>query len=96
MEVENKKESALMSNEEFKEYIETNKNRPLNLMSYIATQRFKSVRRAIKRGNVNVFGTILPDRPFNNRGNTSSRKGKHSRSTNELKKRIYAGIKAKQ
>lgn len=85
-----------MSNEEFKEYIETNKNRPLNLMSYIATQRFKSVRRAIRRGNVNMFGTILPDRPFNNRGNTSSRKGKHSRVTNELKKRIYAGIKAKQ
>jgi hypothetical protein len=96
MEVENKKESALMSNEEFKEYIETNKNRPLNLMSYIATQRFKSIRRAIRRGSVNMFGTILPDRPFNNRGNTSSRKGKHSRSTNELKKRIYAGIKAKQ
>lgn len=85
-----------MSNEGFKKYLEANKNRPLNLMSYIATQRFKSVRRAIRRGNVNMFGTILPDRPFNNRGNTSSRKGKHSRSTNELKKRIYAGIKTKQ
>ena len=38
-------------------------------------------------------GMIAPKRPFNNRGNTSKRSGVHSRSMNELKKRLYGEIK---
>lgn len=65
----------------------------IKLMSYLGVDRFKSIRRAIRRGNVNMFGTILPDRPFNNRGNTSNRKGIHSRVMNEYKKLIYGRLK---
>ena len=35
-----------------------------------------------------------PKRPFNYRGNTCKRKGKHSRVTNELKKKIYEELRA--
>ena len=34
-------------------------------------------------------GVGIPNHPFNNRANTSKRKGKHSRALNERKKRIY-------
>lgn len=54
--------------------------------SYVATQRFKSVRRAIRRGHVDLLsGVIFPKRPFNN---SKSTKGNR----NELKKTAYAAI----
>lgn len=64
-----------------------------NLVRYDAVGRFKSVNRAITRGLVSPIGAIYPNRPFNNKGNTCSRKGKHSRSVNELKKQIYGNLK---
>lgn len=52
--------------------------------NYNAVRQFKSVRRAIKRGNMDLFsGMIYPNRPFNNR------KATKGRGTNELKKVIY-------
>lgn len=52
--------------------------------SYSAVSKFRSVRRAIRRGHINlVFGIVYPDRPFNNRKPTIGR------SHNQLKKRIY-------
>jgi hypothetical protein len=39
----------------------------ISLMYYGAVQRFKSVRRAIRRGHVSPSGVIYPKRPFNNR-----------------------------
>lgn len=66
----------------------------LSIMIYDAVSRFKSVRRAQRRGHVTKYGTIAPNRPFNNRANTSTRKGIHSRRMNELKKTIYGRIKA--
>ena len=42
-----------------------------------------------------MVGTILPKRPFNNRANTSKRKGVHSRVMNEQKKEAYGFIKRK-
>lgn len=61
--------------------------------AYRAVSFFKSIRRAIERGNMTEDGMIAPKRPFNNRGNTSKRSGVHSRSMNELKKRLYGEIK---
>lgn len=64
----------------------------LNLSTYVAVGRFKSVRRAIRRGQVTPQGIIMPSRPFNNKKN-SCKRGKHSRSMNEEKKRVYASIR---
>lgn len=64
----------------------------LNLSTYVAVGRFKSVRRAIRRGQVTPQGIIMPSKPFNNKKN-SCKRGKHSRPMNEEKKRIYASIR---
>lgn len=39
----------------------------LSLRNYVAVGRFKSIRRAIRRGHVSLYGDIYPKRPFNNR-----------------------------
>lgn len=63
----------------------------LYLRTYEAVKEFKSVRRAIRRGKVTEQGWIAPKRPFNNRGNSSTR-GVHSRKENEFKKNMYGQI----
>ena len=97
-------ERPLMSEEEFKNYVEENKvdvgkdlyeKGILHLRTFEAIGKYKSIRRAIKRGLVSIDGFIYPKRPFNNRANTSKRKDKHSRVTNEKKKLIYGRIKRK-
>lgn len=88
MEKLNKIERSLMSQEEFDNYISKGITY-LNLITYNEVQRFKSIRRAIKRNNVTKEGIIIPRRPFNNKANTSKREGIYSRNTNELKKKIY-------
>ena len=104
MEMEEQKtiERPLMSEEEFKDYMEKNRvdivgdfyeKGILHLRTYEAVSRFKSVRRAIRRGHVSLDGIIFPKRPFNNRANTSRRKGHHSRVMNEVKKSIYEQLK---
>lgn len=95
MEEQKKIERALMSQEEFEKYISIG-IMILHLITYEGVHRFKSIRRAIKRGHVTTEGIIIPKRPFNNRANTSKRKGVHSRSTNELKKQIYEQIRQYQ
>lgn len=56
--------------------------------NYSAVSKFKSVRRAIRRGHVDLFfGVEYPNRPFNNRKPTLGR------SHNQLKKRIYGQLK---
>lgn len=96
-------ERALMSEEEFKKYladivedsltVENPLTETLNLRDYRAVGKFKSIRRAIRRGLVSPSGTICPKRTFNNRANTSRRKGHHSRVMNEVKKSIYEQLK---
>jgi hypothetical protein len=93
-------ERPLMSEEEFKKYlgnkadiVEDSLTETLNLRDYRAVGKFKSIRRAIRRGLVSPSGTICPKRPFNNRANTSRRKGHHSRVMNEVKKSIYEQLK---
>lgn len=52
--------------------------------NYSAVSKFKSVRRAIRRGHIDiVFGIIYPNRPFNNRKPTGGR------AHNQLKRKIY-------
>lgn len=53
----------------------------------------KSVGRAMRRGRLSIQGYLVPKRPFNNRANTSNRKGVHSRTTNEFKKQMYESIR---
>ena len=95
MEEQKKIERDLMSQEEFEDYISRG-TMALHLITYDGVHRFKSIRRAIRRGQVTTEGIIIPRRPFNNRANTSKRKGVHSRSTNELKKKIYGQLKQYQ
>lgn len=65
----------------------------ISLQYFAAANKFKSVNRAIRRGNVTDWGLIIPKKPFNNRANTSERKGVHSRVHNENKKAIYAELR---
>ena len=97
MEMEEQKtiERPLMSEEEFKDYMEKNRvdivgdfyeRDILHLRTYEAVSRFKSVRRVIRRGHVSLDGFIYPKRPFNN--------AKHSKnSLNDRKKMIYEQLK---
>ena len=45
----------------------------LYLINFSGVNKFKSIRRAIKRGHVSMYGTIYPKRPFNNRKTKDSR-----------------------
>lgn len=105
MEEQKTVERPLMSEEEFKDYMEKNRvdvvgdfyeRNILHLRTYDAVSKFKSVRRAIRRGHVSLDGIIFPKRPFNNRVNTCKRKGHHSRLINERKKMIYGQLKHRQ
>lgn len=91
-------ERPLMGEEEFKDYLKDNRvdivkdfyeNNILHLRTYEAVKRFKSVRRAIRRGHVSLDGVIYPKRPFNN---SKHKKG----SLNDDKKRIYEQLKHRQ
>ena len=95
MEEQKKIERDLMSQEEFEDYISKG-TIVLHLITYDGVHRFKSIRRAMRRGHVTAEGIVMPRRPFNNRANTSKRKGIHSRSTNELKEKIYGQLKQYQ
>lgn len=90
-------ERPLMSEEEFKEYLEENRvdvvgdfyeRNILHLRTLGAVSKFKSVRRAIKRGHVSLDGFVFPKRPFNNR---SRKKG--TRPLEIEKERIYEQLK---
>ena len=91
-------ERPLMGEEEFKDYLKDNRvdivkdfyeNNILHLRAYEVVKRFKSVRRAIRRGHISLDGAIYPKRPFNN--------AKHKKdSLNDKKKRIYEQLKYRQ
>lgn len=66
MEEQKKIERDLMSQEEFEKYI-SNGIMILHLITYEGVHRFKSIRRAIRRGHVTTEGIIIPKRPFNNK-----------------------------
>ena len=55
----------------------------LHLSTYEGISKFKSVRRAIRRGHVSPYGVIYPKRPFSN---TNTRE-------NRIKRQIYGQLK---
>lgn len=100
MEMEEQKtiERPLMSEEEFKDYMKKGRvdivgdfceRGILHLRTFEAVKRFKSVRRAIRKGYVSLDGFIYPKRPFNN-----AKPGKNS--LNDRKKKIYEQLKHRQ
>ena len=46
----------------------------LYLRSYIGVSKYKSIRRAIRRGHVSIWGDLYPKRPYNNRKSNPQRK----------------------
>lgn len=88
---DNKIERDLMGLEEFQKYVSHGRDNKITerLVTFEGVSKFKSVNRAIRRGHRVSNGLLIPKRPFNNRSNTSHRKGTHSRVNNELKKYIY-------
>ena len=80
MEEQKKIERDLMSQEEFEEYVSRGA-KVLNLATYEGVRIFKSIRRAIRRGHVSIYGEIYPKRPFKNTKN------------NKLKRSIYAQLR---
>ena len=98
MEEQKTVERPLMSEEEFENYLKDNKvdivkdfyeDNILHLRTYEVVTKFKSVRRAIRRGHVSLDGIIYPKRPFNN---TKHKEG----SLNNEKKKIYGQLKRRQ
>lgn len=65
------------------------KNEEIVLITFDGVRKYRSVFRAVRRGHVSPTGVIYPDRPYNNRANTSKRKGVHSRMFNQIKRSIY-------
>ena len=59
----------------------------LNLLTFEAVGKVKSIRRAIRKGTVSPIGIMYPKRPFNNRKN---------KPLEAVKRNIYHGIKQSQ
>ena len=68
---------------EQKKINEFTKNRTLCLTDFSGVKKFKSIRRAIRRGHVSIYGQIYPKRPFKNTKN------------NRYKRIIYGQLKHK-
>lgn len=60
----------------------------LHLRNFEGVKRFKSIRRAIRRGHVSIFGDVYPKRPFNN-------KKRGPGSLTYEKRRIYEQLRRK-
>ena len=57
-------------------------------------KKARSINRAVKRGHfIDWFGNYSHTRPFNNRANTSKRKGVESRREASLAKHLWFSIK---
>lgn len=76
------KERELMTQEEFEKYIGVGQ-----LRVFDTVRKYRSVRRAMRRGHISPLGELYPRRPFNNRKPTPGRK------FNEDRKDIYEQIK---
>lgn len=76
-------EGTPMPQKDFEKYLLNS----IHLLSFEGVRKYKSVKRAIKRGHVTRYGFLIPTRPFNNRKPTRGRK------LNEEKKRVYAQMK---
>ena len=86
-------EGNTMSPEQKEQWIKFLQERKDNLLKLIQFGKVRRIGRALKRNRITPIGTLKPSRPFNNRANTSDRRGVHSRVFNEYKKKLYEGIK---
>lgn len=77
-----KEHIKIVSKENQQKLIEDFDNDILHLRDYSGVHKFKSIRRAIKRGLVSIYGEVYPKRPFKN-----IKRGKGSVTYN--KKRLY-------
>ena len=68
-----------------------NEGMSINLKVFDGVHKFKSIRRAIRKGYVTPWGTIAPKRPFNNR---SRKKG--TRPLEIKKEKIYEQLKYRE
>ena len=68
---------------EQKKIDEFTKNGTLCLTDFSGIKKFKSIRRAIRRGHVSIYGQVYPHRPFKNIKN------------NRYKRIIYGQLKHK-
>ncbi|MBQ9391976.1 MAG: hypothetical protein IJU02_07275 [Lachnospiraceae bacterium] len=83
------KKAHEMAEANLKKMLENFEQGVLYLRNYMGVSLFKSVRRAIRRGHISVFGDIYPRRPFNNR--------KRYKGTDTYnKRRIYESITHKK
>ena len=91
-------ERELMPLDEFEKYVSVEATKPkeelhleidLNhFVNFDAVKKFKSIRRAFRRGHISPYGVIYPKRPFSNKKPTKGR------AMNELKKKIYGQLKS--
>lgn len=67
----------------------------LHLRDYSGVKKFKSIRRAIRRGHVSIFGDVYPKRPFKNISTKHNRNGKvvEVKTHTYIKKRLYEQLK---
>ena len=86
-------EKRELTEEEKKQWIAFLKTRMDNLLRLVASGKVRSVNRAMKRDRILPNGILKWSRPFNNRANTSTRKGVHSRVSNEERRRFYETFK---
>ena len=82
-----------LTEEEKKQWINFLKVRKENLLRLVASGKVRSINRAMKRDRILPNGILKWNRPFNNRANTSTRKGVHSRVSNEERRRFYETFK---
>lgn len=76
--------------EKIKEVAENNKQKVLEafengtlfLRNFSGVGKFRSIRRAIKRGRVSLWGDVYPNKPYNNRKS-------HKKSINTKKRKLY-------
>lgn len=91
------KKALEQKKEEFKKQVEEYRNNVIIsfgkgvlpvFLRYDAVSKVKSVRRAIRRGKVDLFsGLVYPSRPFNNRKDTAGR------DYNKRRKDIYGRLR---
>ena len=87
------KDKKELTEEEKKQWIDFLKVRRENLFRLVASGKIRSINRAMKRDRILPNGILKWSRPFNNRANTSTRKGVHSRVSNEERRRFYETFK---
>lgn len=81
-------ENNVLSKGEFEKLLQSNHGKETIEEEYFSyPSKYKSFRRAFRRGHCTINGTIIPRRPFNNRKPTPGRM------ENESKKLIYAEYK---